>query len=104
MHPTAMSEAAAAAAVRVEPHSENTCAIFVAAKRLGYVGYGSPAPINWLSQATTGGVAITTEERIAMVARVRELMAARSEERLAATERLRLLEAGLADPATDAPA
>ena len=88
-----MSEVPAiVASVVVKEHSENACAIFLGEKRVGYVGYGSPAPISWLPEKCTGGIKLDTTERIAIVKQVRVLAAELAKKRDEEREELRQLE------------
>lgn len=85
-------ETAIVASVEVKQHSKNACAIFLGNKRVGYVGYGNPAPISWLPKKCTGGMDLTTTERIAVVKRVREIVAELAAKRAKEAEELRRLE------------
>lgn len=98
--------------VTVRPHVGHTFEIYLGERRLGYVGLAQPggrAGISWLP-ASVGGVDMTVEERIAVVTKVRELMALEWTRHSAAQQRLRDLENDLAaveaggDEPSEAPA
>lgn len=89
--------------IRVEKHAGTSYAIFLADRRLGYVGLARPGgknPISWLTKKA-GGVNMEVDERVKVVERVQALMAEEWEKHEAALQRLRDLENGVA---TEAPA
>jgi hypothetical protein len=99
--------------VTVKLHVGHSYEIYLGEQRLGYVGLAQPggrAGISWLPKEV-GGVDMTIEERIAVVEKVRELMALEWTKHAAAQKRLRDLENGLAaaegpqeaEPVTETP-
>lgn len=89
--------------VRVELLTESTCAFFIGQKRVGYVGLGNPAPINWIDSKTVK-MPLQMGERIAVVNRVRELVDEVRQQKEAEREELVALEAGASEPAPPKPA
>ncbi len=89
-----MSESTIATAVTVKEMTGNTCEFFIGKKRAGYVGYGTPAPINWINSNASGLGNLKTEERMAVVKKVREIMAGKTKEREDKEGELAKLEAG----------
>jgi hypothetical protein len=90
--------------VTVTHHAVDMFAIFLGKKRIGYVRRyqpDGPAPISWLPKSV-GGIDIDTTTRIAILEKVRELMAAEWEKHEAELQRLRDLENGVVTTAAPA--
>jgi hypothetical protein len=85
------------AQISVRQHKGHVYAIYLAKKRLGFVGLAKPGqknPINWLPKAA-GGLDMEVSERIVVVEKIRELMAAEWAKHEADLQKLRDLENGL---------
>jgi hypothetical protein len=85
------------AQISVRQHKGHVYAIYLAKKRLGFVGLAKPGqknPINWLPKAA-GGLDMEVSERIAVVEKIRELMATEWTTHEAMLQKLRDLENGL---------